>query len=489
VISSRWWSALAFLAPFALFCFSIVPDVGYWDTAEMETVPYIFGIAHPTGFPTFVFAGWIFSHLIPFGTVAYRLSLMSALAMAGAAWCAYATVVELGEAQPVASAAGLLFVAGEVVWTRGTRTEVHAFAVAFAALVLWQAVRFHRDGSARALYGTALAYGLALATHGIATLLAPGLAMLLAPRILKVDRRIVLAAAALCVAPLLLYLYIPLRSNQAFAAHIDPTLALGIPPGRPFWDNFHPATVPEFLRYMSGGESSNVGTGFSRMFQWGNYTEVGTRFSQSALQEFGPFALFFAVLGIALAFKRDAWLTLALVVACGLCVPYGLLYPEADQDRYLMTAFWGIAVFATVGAGRGLKAYFDESEGFGRVAAAVLIFAAAAGVIWTNRETFGQRNDPGARNFINKVIANTPDGSILVANWTFATPLGYAAYVDGSLGKRVVVTAFSADYSSFYPNWLKSHRIFLVNEPSWEDPALKQTFVTSDPSIVEIQEK
>jgi hypothetical protein len=489
VTSSRWWSALAFLAPFALFCFSIVPDVGYWDTAEMETVPYIFGIAHPTGFPTFVIAGWIFSHVVPFGTVAYRLSLMSAVAMAFAAWCAYATVVELGEDEPVAAAAALLFVAGDIVWTRGTRTEVHAFAVAFAALVLWQAVRFHREGSTRALSTAALGYGLALATHGIATLLAPGLAMLVAPRIRDVGLRAILRAAVLVVAPLALYLYIPLRSAQLFAARVDPTLALGIPPGRPFWDNFHPATLPEFLRYMGGGEGSQVGEGFSRMFEWANYSDVWLRFSQTALRELGPFAIFFAVIGLALAFKRDAWLTVSFVVACGLCVPYGLLYPEADQDRYLMTAFWGIAVFAAYGAGRSLSGYFDDSKALGRAAAAVLISAAAFGLIWTNRATFGQRNDPGARNFINKVVAATPDGSILVANWTFATPLGYAAFVDHTLGKRIVVTAFSADYASFYPEWLRTRRIYLINEPEWQDTQYEQTIVANDPSVIEVRRK
>jgi len=475
--------------PFALFVFSLVPEVGYWDTAEMETVPYIFGIAHPTGFPTFVVAGWFFSHLWPLGTVAYRLSLMSAAAMAGAAWCAYATVVELGEDPPIGAAAALLFVAGDIVWTRGTRAEVHAFAVAFSALVLWQAVRFNRTGSVRALYGTALAYGLALATHGIATLLAPGLVMVLAPRVRELRPASFARAAALFVAPLALYAYIPLRSAQLFAERVDPTLALGIPPGRPFWDNFHPATFGEFVRYMGGGEGSQVGTGFSRMFDWANYSSVGPRFAEATLHEVGPFAVFFAIVGLALAFKRDAWLTLSLVVACGMCVPYGLLYPEADQERYLMTAFWGIVVFAAYGAGRAILAYLDDNASLARVASASLLYAAAFGLIWSGRDTFGQRTDQGSRPFIDKVIANTPDGAIVIANWTYATALGYAAYVDHTLGKRIVVTAFPSDYSAFYPGWLASHRIFLVNQPAWSDPALRETIVASDPGIVELEKK
>ena len=170
----------------------------------------------------------------------------------------------------------------------------------------------------------------------------------------------------------------PAAQRAIVRGQVDPTLSLGLPPGRPFWDNFHPATAVEFLRYMAGGEGSNVGTGFTRMFDWANYAEVGSRFSQSALHEMGLLALFFAAIGVALAFKRDAWLTLAVVIACAICVPYGLLYPEADQDRYLMTAFWGIALFAAVGAGRGIRAYADESPALAHVAGPVVLCAAAS---------------------------------------------------------------------------------------------------------------
>ncbi|HET6275000.1 MAG TPA: hypothetical protein VFE16_03575 [Candidatus Cybelea sp.] len=39
----------AFVIPLALYVLSLDPDVGFWDTGEMNTVPYILGLAHPTG--------------------------------------------------------------------------------------------------------------------------------------------------------------------------------------------------------------------------------------------------------------------------------------------------------------------------------------------------------------------------------------------------------------------------------------------------------
>jgi hypothetical protein len=131
----------------------------------------------------------------------------------------------------------------------------------------------------------------------------------------------------------------------------------------------------------------------------------------------------------------------------------------------------------------------EDSAALAGSAAAALLFAAAFGVIWSGRETFGQRNDPGSRNFINKVIAATPDGAILVANWTYATALGYAAYVDHSLGKRIVVTAFPGDYSAFYPEWLRAHRVYLVNQPAWDDAMFRQIVVSNDPGVMEVQKR
>ena len=41
----------SFAAAFAAYAYSAPLGPGTWDTAELQTVPYILGIAHPTGFP------------------------------------------------------------------------------------------------------------------------------------------------------------------------------------------------------------------------------------------------------------------------------------------------------------------------------------------------------------------------------------------------------------------------------------------------------
>jgi 4-amino-4-deoxy-L-arabinose transferase-like glycosyltransferase len=479
-------AAIAFLAPLGVYIASLPPDVSLWDTAEMQTVPYIFGISHPTGFPTFVMAGWTFSHLVPFGNVAWRISLMSALAMSLAAWCVYACVVELEGKRALGTVCALLFAFGDVAWTRGTRAEVHSFAIAFAALTIWLVLRWRRTGDTQTLLIAALAYGFALATHGLVVLMAPGLAMLLFPRILSLPRKDLWHAAGHVIFPCLLYLYIPLRSMYLYAHQVDPTLALGIPPGRPFWDNHHPATPVAFWHYLTGGDSSQVGVGFSSMFSPGLYPEVVSRFGAAALHEFGFLALLFAALGFALL-ARDRWYTaLGLALVCAPCIPYGLLYPEADPERYLLTAFWLIAVLAGIGLSRVIAAYLNRTDILVDALALAVGLALAASQFAVNAQTFNQRRDTGPREMIDKTVAQTPDNAILVANWAYATALGYGAYVDRRLGHRIVVVGFSGDYRPMYDTWLLTRPIYLVNENPFTDPLLDTKRISQDPQIIEV---
>ncbi|MGH7709276.1 MAG: protein O-mannosyl-transferase family, partial [Vulcanimicrobiaceae bacterium] len=89
-LSSTLPGWLAFLGPLVLYVASLSPAVAFWDTGEMQTVPWILGIAHPTGFPLFTLLGWAFSHVVAIDTVAWRISLLCALATAAAAWAGYA---------------------------------------------------------------------------------------------------------------------------------------------------------------------------------------------------------------------------------------------------------------------------------------------------------------------------------------------------------------------------------------------------------------
>src|SRR6185369_9597373 len=84
---------LALLAPFIVAAVVIgnawsglMPGVAFWDTGEFQTVLPIMGTAHPTGYPTYVLLGFIGNIVLtPLGEPAFRVTILSLLAVATAA--------------------------------------------------------------------------------------------------------------------------------------------------------------------------------------------------------------------------------------------------------------------------------------------------------------------------------------------------------------------------------------------------------------------
>ena len=115
---------LALLAPVgvgviatALAAWRLMPGVGFWDTAEFQTIPPILGTAHPTGYPTYVILGWLASIVLaPFGEPAFRMNLLSAILVGVAAGITVDLVRLLTRSTIIGVAAGLGLAATPIVW-------------------------------------------------------------------------------------------------------------------------------------------------------------------------------------------------------------------------------------------------------------------------------------------------------------------------------------------------------------------------------------
>ena len=121
-------------------------EPGSWDTAELQGVPFILGIAHPTGFPLFVLVGYVWSHLFAVDSVAFRMNVMTALTMAGATFAAYAVAVELGAHRLVALFAALWYAFVQDVWAHANRAEAQVLAVMCGAFAIYAFIRWMKVG-------------------------------------------------------------------------------------------------------------------------------------------------------------------------------------------------------------------------------------------------------------------------------------------------------------------------------------------------------
>lgn len=468
----------AWLVPFGVYCISLNRAVGYWDTGEAQVVPWILGIAHPTGFPAYTLLGWAFAHALPIGTVAMRLALFSALVMSVAAWLVFRIVRELSDDAAVAVAAAWMFAFGLVAWTRGTRAEVHALAVMFALLTLYCVQRWYRTGEPRVFIAGAAAWGLGIATHPIVALMLPALLLVFVARIRRLRARTFAAALSVLIAAVGLYAYLPLRSAVVFAQRRDPTLTLGIAPGRPFWDNNHPSSWHGFVQEISGSEFGTAGV-LSGILSPAVYAANGPAYVGILVRELTPLGALLALAGFVVLVRREPWIASSFALAALVPTAFGLAYSlEADQERYYLLSFAIAAVFAGYAAAAAARA-----ERSLRVAAAATLAVAAIALLVMNRNTFAQWNSPGAQAVISSALAHTPANAILIAPWLYATPLAYGAYVERSLGHRIVETAWLVDDASRVPEWTKTRPVYVVGIIFGSVPGYHLVSVGGDPSI------
>jgi len=451
----------ATLVPLAVYVASLRGDVSYWDTGDLQTVPYILGIPYPTGFPGYVLIGWLWSHAFAVGSVAWRLNLLDAVATAVATGAVAASLLVLGVVDVVALAGALAFAFATVTWERATYVDAHRIAFAAVVVGLAFALRWLRDGRWSDARATGIAAAVALAIDDAAILMLPALAFIAFGR-----RPPARAAAALVAACTLLvaatYAYLPIRSALVTAAQRDPTLALGIAPGRPFWDDHHPASWDGFVRLVAGTEFAPHAAA-AEMVSARALLRVAHDAGPPLRRDFGDVGLALALFGAVVCVRRDPRV-LAGLLALGIVpllfvVSYGA---EADDARYFAPAYLTVAVLAAYGAsalaGALRPPLLPAFAAAGLVAfAALLVNDGSEGAA-----LFAQRGRSDASRFVDRVVATTPSDAIVIAPWVYAPPLAYRAYVEHGFGERIVVTAWPNEMTGHFADWLRRRPIVVV---------------------------
>ena len=455
----------------------------------MQTVPTILGIAHPTGFPAFVLLGWLFAHALPVATPAWRISFLSACCAAGAAWLLFRLVRTLVADAWVAVAAAWAYATGDIVWTRAARAEVHDLALFCTALALVTAAAAGRRRDARSALVAAAACGCGVATHPVVALAVPSVLLLGWPGLRELRGARLGRVVAAAVAPLALYLYVPLRSAQIERSGADPVAALGLRGGA-FWNYDAPSTPLRFARYVSGASfhpaaafvAATTRTGAAEALALGRAL-LGT--------EFGPVMLALVITGLVYLARRETRLALAFgLLALALFAFAPNFAAESDTLRYALPSLWAAGVCAGVGAWWLTQSLVRErSAAASAIAAGLLAVALWPNVAYALRDVERQRHLDDATRFTADVVRFTPDDALVIASWTYATPLAYAAYVAHGFGKRRLVSGWPYEYAARYAAWhVRFKHIYLVVPARYDAAALAtRVFATGRWQIAEVR--
>jgi hypothetical protein len=472
----------ATLVPLAVYAASLRGDVSFWDTGDLQTVPYILGIPYPTGFPGYVLIGWVWSHVLAVGSVAWRMNLLAAVATAVAAGALTASLLVLGVVELVAVAAALAFAFATVVWERATYVDAHRIAFAAAVIALAFALRWLRDGRWSDARWAGLAAAAALAIDDAAILMLPALAVVVLGRRPPVrEAARLLATCAVVVAAV--YAYLPIRSAVVSAARTDPTLALGLAPGRPFWDDHHAASIDGFVRLVAGTEFAPHAAA-AQMVSARAILRIAQDVGPPMRRDFGDIGVGLALIGAFVCSRREPRVLAGLVtfgvVPLLFVVSYGA---EADAARYYAPAYLAFAACAAYGASALATALrpplLPAFAGAGVLAVAALLVADVTG----NAPLFAQRTVPDASPFVDRVVTTTPANAIVVASWVYAPPLAYRAYVEHGFGDRIVVTAWPQEVAGHIDAWMLRRPVIVVGPVTGTLAARTELLDDGDPAL------
>ena len=243
---------------------TLAPGLLPGDAGEFQFAAWRLGLAHPTGYPLYLLLGWGWQHLLALVGISPATAMNSLSALFGAAGVGllYLLMVRWTPGAPalrrvVGVYSAVLLGINFTYWSQALIAEVYTLHVVLVLLLLLATQNLAHAPAPRHLLAVALLAGLALTHHALSLLLLPALALYLLLTWTRADwQRLSLGSWLLALfvglLPLLLYLYIPLRSGPDASPWYHQSLgAATLTLYEPSW--------PAFWRFVSG---QSIAVGF-----------------------------------------------------------------------------------------------------------------------------------------------------------------------------------------------------------------------------------
>ena len=429
------------LTSFLLYLNTLAPTVLTFDSATLQTRAYVLGIGYPTGYPTYLMLGKLFTYL-PFGDVAYRVNLSSAVygALAGAVIYLAALRSIPGRRNALVHGAAILaalaFLTGPTFWSQAVVAEVYTLNILFVSLTLYSLLAWRDTNSDKYLIAAAFFTGLAMTDHMTSGLLIPSaliFVFLVDPTRLS-DLHFVAKGLGAFVVGLSPYLYLPIRASM------DPPANYA-----------DPSNLQNLWFVLSGGNFKG------QMFVYGlnRLPERLGIYTEELLRQFPLVLLAGASVGIVVLFLRDRTLAVFLTTLMLGYLVFALEYGISDIHPYFIPTYLFLALFLAAGLGWLLESSWRIAwlrafpRGLAPATVLILVLVVVALGALDTRTQVDQSGNYEFRRILESVAANTQKGSAVMGQREIST-LRYMQLVEGrrmDLDLRAVTTGNVTRYT------------------------------------------
>jgi 4-amino-4-deoxy-L-arabinose transferase-like glycosyltransferase len=416
-----------FLVSLIAYIATLSPGLLPADSGEFQLVAPTLGIAHPPGYALYTLVGKLFT-LIPVGTLAYRLNLMSAVLAAATLTLVNRTTRQLTSSAVAGLVSAVALAGATTFWAQATTANIRMATAFFVALLLWLLVRFGAARRDRDLVVAAFMAGLGLTHHGslVFVVLPAALYVLwVEPTVVRNGRLLVRCAAAFALA-LLVLAYFPIRG--AAGAPLNPG---GL------------TTLDGFLNHvLARGFRGDIlaFTGrqalLDRLAVLVNILTIQFGWPLVALAAIG---LLFPLLQSPISnlqsfgqaqdrslIPNKPWLLLAAIFT--LTAGAAITYRAPQTVEYLMPAY--VALVVLMGVGVAGVARLLSSPALQAVMLSIVLLLGLANVwqIAPSHRQLSRQSD--TRQVVEPVLRNAPANATILSNWHWATAFWYLQTVE-----------------------------------------------------------
>ena len=408
-----------FVATLIVYILTMSPTVNSFDSGEFIAGAYVMGIIHSPGYPLYLLLGYLISHLTS-GDVAYSVNLLSATFGAATATIVFFSSYLLSGRYWSAVLAAFLLAFSLLFWSQSLIAEVYTLNTLLIGCISLAVIQFYRRPATNTLITLGFVFGLSLTHHPSAAILIPGLLIILLAKraaLRQMSIRELSSAVLAFLLPLSLYLYLPLRFRA------DPAIN--------YVGDYFAAdlgTIEGFLWMVSGRMFSSELLGRTPLSAWAEIVSIVKRM----WLDFYGIGFLLVIVGLG-HLRREKPLFRFYLVSIITTLLFFAFYDVVDSQVMVLPIYVLSAPLAALGLAFMVNSFSPkQDEWLTRPWPAVIVVSVAGLVMLAvNWSVVSRRDDRMAYDVGIRILESVEENSVILTQWTVATPLEYLQIVEG----------------------------------------------------------
>ena len=441
---------------------TVAPGLLPGDGGEFQTLVYLLGNTHPTGYPVYLALARLFA-LMPLGELAYRVNLFSAVMGALTVSGVYLCGKLLTGYRAISAAGALTLAVSATLWSQSLIAEVYTAGAAFLVFILLVLLWWDMTNSTWALFAAGLLGGLSIGVHMSVALLAPAVLLFL---LLHRDRGWPMwrtaVLGALCGLAITVFLFLLIEWNNPSASYFNSV----IEPSRSAW-GYEAGQMDGPLEHLWFGWQG-------RQFQYLMFSDIAEVMPRQAGDYWDNLGNELAYPLILLAGAGALWLLLRrprvaalLLIALFTQLFYFFNYEIWDLYVFYIPSYILLTLLAIAGlgalidiAGWGLAKLSGGRPSTKTALDILLAILVLAFVVWPVLQTrqdellsgevtfeFEEypQYDPNLKLVAAATVAKLPENAIVFSGWDMMWPYYYAAHLENKRSDLLFIETYPAD--------------------------------------------